>query len=88
MPIRIFLRRRLALDGLGRRLGTLNVHTSLAGYKELVARSLREVCEPATDVAPVPITTILISLPILSEIYNPPPSETASCDKHQENMPA
>jgi hypothetical protein len=53
-------------------------HTSLIG----------EVCEPATDVAPVPITTILISLPILSEIYNPPPSETASCDKHQENMPA
>ena len=27
----------VALDGLGRRLGTLNVPTSLAGYKELVA---------------------------------------------------
>src|SRR3712207_1302379 len=27
----------VALDGLGRRLGTLSVPTSLAGYKELVA---------------------------------------------------
>jgi hypothetical protein len=26
----------VALDGLGRRLGTLNVPTSLSGYKELV----------------------------------------------------